>query len=273
MILCSIKSRFWFCLHLEEYNLLIRKNFTCTSEWILDDSKREAKITSNKSNELSTVVPNLFNTGYQLRPRTRTGSEQGSSHMSDSSSPTTKIINKKASPHILRIDAIEKRVVRGFKNVVKAHFEDRMTEEIKESPELFYKFVMHELWCTEIIDVSTKNEDLFLSLGVIWYLTIKTKFKQFILNFPKEILSIDDLKHIIKLVEEYNHSNSHAMTSAKRKKMLHGIISQLGKLYFENGEEDAYWFKIKERVGIVIENEDEFMRKLRVAMDKVGVSQ
>ena len=52
--------------------------------------------------------------------------------------------------------------------------------------------------------------------------------------------------------------------------MLNHPITLLGKYYFENfSEEAAYWYKIKERAGLIIQDKKGFMDKLKLTMDRV----
>ena len=168
---------------------------------------------------------------------------------------------------------LKNRVIRGFRHVVKLFFEEKITPEVLESPTYFYNLVMDYIQKSDIVDTSESNPKLKFLLGIITYLGAKSKYEEFILSFPTDLFSHAELKEMIELVKEYNHINSYKLTAKYRVQMLQDPLSRLGKYYFQQGYENPFWIKIKERVGIVIENEDEFMRKLRVAMDKVGVSQ
>ena len=109
----------------------------------------------------------------------------------------------KENKDLWRKDAIEKRVIRGFKQVVKVHFESCCTQEMKENPKIFYNLILGVL--VQFYEIS-KIEDNFCikqALGMITYMTIKeSKWEEFVLNFPTDHFSIDEKIDIINIVKE-----------------------------------------------------------------------
>ena len=49
---------------------------------------------------------------------------------------------------------------------------------------------------------------------------------------------------------------------------MHGL-TQLGKQLFYRGTEDPFWAKIRDRLNVIIENEEKFMKALEKGIIRV----
>lgn len=95
------------------------------------------------------------------------------------------------------------------------------------------------------------------------------RWREFILDIPDNEFNEIERKKMIEYTELYIKTNSW-LRSQTRKQMLNHPITLLGKYYFENfSEEAAYWYKIKERAGLIIQDKKWFMDKLKLTMDRV----
>ena len=177
---------------------------------------------------------------------------------------------KKESDNIVRIDAIDKRVFRAFKNVAKMYFFNQMTSELKSDPNLFVSHILQQL--QQFSDLIEDREKLLMAVGLVTYLTIKTKSFDFIDTFPLELFTQEELVRMKRYISKYLDSNERCTTARTRRYLVSHVLTQLGKHLYNTkfgAVSKAFDDKVYHRLNVIVQDKNRFEYHLNLGIDRV----